>query len=185
MDGWMDPKSFPHSQTEGVIKVCFCLVIRLLWVTGCSDACWEEKSVKDWLTCHDPKCNPGGVSMCLSVPLWVETQWRTPLLRPVSVNVFSLFTMIVFVVKTKAIMTITSASFSDHKTTNTHENAPSPPKSHPDTRLLRRERESEGGKEGEKEAREGEEQLKRCVFSSLRWTVEWIRRKKEKLPPSV
>ncbi len=64
-------------------------------------------------------------------------------------------------------MTITSASFSDHKTTNTHENAPSLPKSHPDTRLLRRERESEGGKEGEKEAREGEEQLKRCVFFFL------------------
>ncbi len=43
--------------------------------------------VKDWLTCHDPNCNPGGVSMCLSVPLWVEAQWRTPLLRPVCVSV--------------------------------------------------------------------------------------------------
>lgn len=38
------------------------------------------------------------------------------------VCVFCLFTMVVFVVKTKAIMTITSASFSDHKATNTHEN---------------------------------------------------------------
>jgi len=38
-----------------------------------------------------------------------------------------LFTMIRFVVKTKAIMTVTSASFSDHKTPNTHENAPTPP----------------------------------------------------------
>jgi len=75
-----------------------------------------------------------------------------------------LFTMICFVVKTKAIMTVTSASFSDHKTPNTHENAPTPSKSHPDTRLLRQERKREGGKEGEKEVREGEEQLKRCVF---------------------
>ncbi len=87
--------------------------------------------VKDWLTCHDPNCNPGGVSMCLSVPLWVEAQWRTPLLRPVCVcvcvSVFRLFTMVVFVVKTKAIITITSASFSDHKTTNTHEPPPPPP----------------------------------------------------------
>lgn len=87
---------------------------------------------------------------------------------------FCLFTMIVFVVKTKAIMSVTSASFSDHKTSNTHENTRTHPESHPDTRLLRRERESEGGKEGEKEAREGEEQLRRCVFSSLRWTVECI-----------
>ncbi len=71
------------------------------------------------------------------------------------VSVFRLFTMVVFVVKTKAIITITSASFSDHKTTNTHEPPPPASKSPPDTRVLRRER--EGKKEGEKEAREGEE----------------------------
>lgn len=50
-------------------------------------------------------------------------------------------------------MTVTSASFFDHKTSNTHENAhPPPPRFHPDTRLLRQER--EGKKERKKRGRE-------------------------------
>ncbi len=89
----------------------------------------------------------------------------------VCVSVFRLFTMVVFVVKTKAIITITSASFSDHKTTNTHEPPPPASKSPPDTRVLRRER--EGKKEGEKEAREGEERSSLSGAFFLPWGGQW------------
>lgn len=146
VDKWMDgPKSISTFSNRGCNEnVCFSYSNQNILSAGLF---WHflrrkqfKKSAKDWMTCHDPNRNPSGVSMCLSLPLCVETQWRTPLLRPVSVCVFCLFTMIVFVVKTKAIITVTSASFSDHKTSNTHENARTHPKSHPDTRLLRRER---------------------------------------------
>lgn len=93
-----------------------------------------------------------------------------------------LFTMIRFVVKTKAIMTVTSASFTDHKTSNTHETPPSLQISpwHQATQAREKERGREGEKERKKWGRE-RSSLSDTFFSSLRWTVECIWRKKEKL----